>query len=319
MPTVLVSAPYMIAPLERFRSGLEALGLKLLVAAVHERLDEPELLAYAGSFDGTICGDDLYSARVLEACSPRLKVISKWGTGVDSIDMQACQRLGIQLFRTTNAFTTPVADSVLGYALAFARRQPWMDREMKAGKWHKDPGHALSERTLGVIGVGNIGKAVTRRARAFGMRVLGNDVVDIDHVFVSETGIEMTDLQTLLTTCDYVSVNCDLNPGSHHLLDREAFSLMKAGAILINTARGAIVDESALVAALKAGRIGGAALDVFEEEPLPDASLLRGMDNVLLAPHNSNSSPAAWERVHRSTIHNLLQGLGIEGGAGLDA
>src|SRR5574340_1388198 len=107
MPTVLVSAPYMIAPLDRFRPELERLGLELVVADVHERLGEAELLRYAGTFDGTMCGDDLYSARVLEACSPRLKVISKWGTGVDSIDTQACQRLGIRLYRTTNAFTTP--------------------------------------------------------------------------------------------------------------------------------------------------------------------------------------------------------------------
>ena len=311
MPTVLVSAPYMIAPLDRFRPRLQELGLELLVADVHERLGEQDLLRYAGKFDGTMCGDDLYTARVLEACAPRLKVISKWGTGIDSIDSEACGRLGIMLYRTTNAFTTPVADTVLAYMLAFARRQPWMDREMKAGLWQKEPGHALSELRLGIIGVGNIGKAVTRRARAFGMHVFGNDIVEIDHVFVSETGIEMTDLPTLLATCDFVSVNCDLNPGSHHLLDREAFSMLKRGAVLINTARGPIVDESALIAALQAGHVGGAALDVFETEPLPVDSALRKMDNVLLAPHNSNSSPSAWERVHRSTILNLLEGLGM--------
>lgn len=315
MPTVLVSAPYMIAPLGRFRPAMERLGLSLIVADVNERLEEADLLQYAGQFDGTICGDDLYTARVLEACLPRLKVISKWGTGVDSIDSQACERLGIKLYRTPNAFTTPVADSVLGYLLAFARRQPWMDRAMKSGRWEKDPGHALSERILGVIGVGNIGKAVTRRARAFGMRVLGNDIVDVDHAFVSETGIEMTDLPKLLSACDYVSVNCDLNPGSHHLLNKDAFSLMKPSAVVINTARGPIVEEPALIAALQAGRIGGAALDVFESEPLADGNPLRKMQNVLLAPHNSNSSPAAWERVHLSTIHNLLDGLGIQGEA----
>ena len=318
MPTVLITAPYMIAPLDRFRSRLEKLGLELLVADVNERLGETELLQYAGMFDGTMCGDDLYTSRVLEACAPRLKVISKWGTGVDSIDSEACRRLGIQLYRTTNAFTTPVADSVLAYALAFARRQPWMDRGMKAGLWQKEPAQALSEATLGVIGVGNIGKAVTRRARAFGMRVLGNDIVEIDHVFVSETGIQMTDLDTLLTSCDYVSVNCDLNSGSHHLLDRQAFAKMKSAAVLINTARGSIVDESALVTALQTKQIAGAALDVFEMEPLPADSQLRTMDNVLLAPHNSNSSPSAWERVHRSTIRNLLQGLGMRHDGNLD-
>jgi D-3-phosphoglycerate dehydrogenase / 2-oxoglutarate reductase len=318
MPSVLVSAPYMIAPLDRFRPRLEGLGLELLVADVHERLGEEELLQYAGKFDGTMCGDDLYTARVLEACAPRLKVISKWGTGVDSIDSRACQRLGIKLCRTTNAFTTPVADSVLGYALAFARRQPWMDRDMKDGGWKKEPGHALSELVLGVIGVGNIGKAVTRRARAFGMHVVGNDIVEIDHVFVNETSIEMTDLSALLAESDYISVNCDLNPGSHHLLNREAFSRMKPGAVLINTARGPIVEEAALIAALQAGRIGGAALDVFELEPLPGDSPLRKMENVLLAPHNSNSSPSAWERVHRNTINNLLDGLGIENSGSLE-
>jgi phosphoglycerate dehydrogenase-like enzyme len=210
-----------------------------------------------------------------------------------------------------NAFTTPVADTVLGYMLAFARRQPWMDKEMKTGEWEKIPGKSLSECTLGVIGVGNIGKAVTRRARAFGMKVYGTDIIDIDHVFVIETNIEMTTLETLLSHSDFVSINCDLNPTSYHLMNSDTFALMKPTAVLINTARGPIVDEQSLIAALQAKRLAGAALDVFEHEPLPLESPLLKMDNVLLAPHNSNSSPAAWERVHWNTIRNLLDGLGI--------
>jgi D-3-phosphoglycerate dehydrogenase len=281
------------------------------VADVSERLEEQDLLKYAGAFDGTLCGDDIYTARVLDACAPRLKVISKWGTGVDSIDAGACDRLGIKLFRTPNAFTTPVADSVLGYMLAFARQQPWMDAEMKAGEWRKPAAHALSEGSLGIIGVGKIGRAVARRARSFGMRVLGNDIVEIDHVFVTETGIEMTDLPALLQTSDYVSLNCDLNPGSRRLMNMSTIALMKKGAVLINTARGPIIDESALIDALQSRRIAGAALDVFEVEPLPPDSPLRKMSNVLLAPHNANSSPAAWERVHHNTIRCLLEGLGI--------
>lgn len=311
MPTVLMTAPYMIPYLDRFRPMLEGYGIDLIVPDVQERMEEEDILKYAGQFDGTICGDDRYTARVIEACSPRLKVISKWGTGVDSIDAEACSHFGVKLGRTPNAFTTPVADTVLGYILAFARCQPWMDREMKKGKWEKIPGRALSECTLGVIGVGNIGKAVTRRAKAFGMKVLGTDIVDIDHVFVSETGIEMTTLDLLLSNSDFVSVNCDLNPTSHHLINADTLALMKPNAILINTARGPIVEEKALVAALNSGQVGGAALDVFEFEPLPADSPLLKMDNVLLAPHNSNSSPAAWERVHWSTIKNLVEGLGM--------
>jgi D-3-phosphoglycerate dehydrogenase len=312
MPTVLLSAPYMLPFVERFRPVFARYQIDLLVPEVHERMEEADLLAYAGQFDGAICGDDRYSERVLQACAPRLKVISKWGTGVDSIDQAACARLGIQLCRTPNAFTLPVADSVMGYILAFARRQPWMDREMKSGKWEKIPGKALSECTLGVVGVGAIGKAVTRRARAFGMQVLGNDIADVDHVFITETGIEITTLESLLSRSDYISLNCDLNPTSQHLINAETLAHARPTAVLINAARGPIVKEADLVAALQAGTLGGAALDVFEVEPLPHDSPLLKMDNVLLAPHNSNSSPAAWERVHANTIRNLLDGLNIK-------
>jgi D-3-phosphoglycerate dehydrogenase len=310
--TVLFTAPYMIPFVDRFKPVFDQYNIDLIVPDVHERMEESDLLNYAGQFDGAICGDDRYTARVIEACAPRLKVISKWGTGVDSIDAEACSRYGIKLCRTPNAFTLPVADTVMGYILAFARRQPWMDREMKSGKWEKIPGKSLNECILGVIGVGSIGKAVTRRARAFGMKVYGTDIIEIDHVFVTESGIEMTGLESLLSDSDFVSVNCDLNPTSHHLINSDTLALMKQSAILINTARGPIVEEKALVEALQAKRLAGAALDVFEHEPLPLESPLLKMDNVILAPHNSNSSPAAWERVHWNTIKNLVEGLGLE-------
>ena len=312
MPTVLMTAPYMIPYLDRFGPVFAGHGLELIVPEVHERMEAADLLKYAGQFDGAVCGDDRYTAAVLEACTPRLKVISKWGTGVDSIDAAACARLDVRLCRTPGAFTTPVADTVMGYLLAFARRGPWMDAAMKRGEWDKIPGIALSEAVLGVVGVGTIGKVVTQRARAFGMKVLGNDIVEIDPIFIRESGIEMTSLESLLSASDFVSINCDLNPTSHHLLNSRAFSFMKPTAVLVNTARGPIVEEQALMAALQEGRIAGAALDVFEHEPLPLESPLLKMDNVLLAPHNSNSSPTAWERVHWNTIRNLIEGLGIE-------
>jgi len=309
---VLLTAPYMIPVVERFKPVFDKHDIELVLPIVQERMEEADLLKYAGEFDGTICGDDCYTGRVIKACAPRLKVISKWGTGIDSIDAEACSRYSIKIGRTLNAFTLPVADTVLGYILAFARRQPWLDRGMKSGKWEKIPGKALSECALGVIGVGNIGKAVVRRAKAFGMKVFGNDIIDIDHVFLAEAGLELTTLPSLLANSDFVSINCDLNPTSHHLITGDTLALMKPSAVLINTARGQIVDEKALVEALHAKRLAGAALDVFEFEPLPQDSPLMKMDNVLLAPHNSNSSPAAWERVHWNTIRNLLTGLGIE-------
>jgi len=312
MTAILFSAPYMLPFLDRFRPVLERQGMELITPEVQERLDEDDLLGYAGQFDGTICGDDRYTARVLDACAPRLKVISKWGTGIDSIDSQHAARLGIRVCRTPNAFTLPVADSVMGYMLSFVRRLPWMDRAVKAGTWDKLPGRALHECTLGIVGVGTIGKTVARRARPFGMKILGNDIVEIDHVFLAENGVEMTTLEDLLARADFVSLNCDLNPTSRHLIDARTLGLMRPTAVLINTARGPIVDEGALVEALGKGAIGGAAMDVFEVEPLPADSPLLKMDNVMLAPHNANSSPAAWERVHWNTIRNLFEGLGID-------
>ena len=196
--TVLFSAPYMLPFLDCFRPVFERLGIRLIVADVQERLDEERLLGYAGQFDGALCGDDQFTHRVLEACSPRLRVIAKWGTGIDSIDKETCDRLGIKVGRTLNAFTLPVSDTVFGYLLAFARRQPWMDRAMKSGSWEKIPGRSLSESTLGIIGMGNIGKEVARRARAFGMTVVGNDIVEISQEFLQEYDVEMTTVEDLL-------------------------------------------------------------------------------------------------------------------------
>jgi D-3-phosphoglycerate dehydrogenase len=213
---------------------------------------------------------------------------------------------------TPGAFTKAVADSVLGYALAFARGSPWMDREMKGGRWEKRPGRALHECTLGVVGVGRIGKAVLRRAAAFGMRLLGNDILAIEPEFIRALEIEVLALPDLLARSDFVSLNCDLNPTSRRLIGSAQLRRMRPTAVLINTARGPVVDQPALIEALRSGTIAGAALDVFEEEPLPPDSPLRTMDNVLLAPHNANSSPAAWERVHWNTLCNLFQGLGLE-------
>ncbi len=312
MPTILFSAPYMIPFRDRFGPVLENFGLKLIIPEVEERLEEAELLDYAGQYDGVICGDDRYTRRVIEASTPRLKVISKWGTGVDSIDKEACEEYGVILGNTPNAFTEPVADSVFGYLLTFARQHPWMDRAMKQGIWKKIPGKALGECTLGIIGIGNIGSALVKRAQPFGMKVLGNDIRDIDPEFVKEYGFEMVELDELLSSADFVSVNCDLNPTSRQLINKKAFSLMKPEAVLINTARGPIVDEEALITALQEGKIAGAAMDVYENEPLPEDSQLREFPRVLLAPHNSNSSPQAWEKVHWNTIKNLLDGLGIE-------
>lgn len=305
---ILISAPYFLPVVEHYRSQLEAAGMELVIADVRERLSEEELLPLVPTIHGAICGDDGFTERVLCA-APHLKVISKWGTGIDSIDINAAARLGIRVFNTPNAFTDCVADSTFGYILNFARQLFRMDQDVRSGKWIKPDAVTLRECTLGVIGVGNIGKAVVRRAVAFGMTVMGYDPVPVAESFRAETILEVVSMHELLKSSDFVSLHCDLNPTSYHLIDRPQLESMRPTAYLINTSRGSVVNEQALIEALRAGQIAGAALDVFESEPLPRDSPLRKLNNCLLAPHNANSGLAAKKRVHESTIHNLLTGL----------
>ncbi len=305
---VLISAPYMQPVVDRFRSVFDEYNIDVLVPPVEERMEEDDLIEWIDDVDGVICGDDRFTERVLETAG-KLKVISKWGTGIDSIDQEACRERGIAVCNTPDAFSEPVADTVLGYMLCFARNLPWMDAAMKNGTWKKIDGFALREATLGVIGVGDVGKTVVQRAEAFGTRVLGNDRVEMPSSFLETHEVKMVDKQTLLEESDFVSLNTDLNETSRRLIDASAFDQMKSEAVLINASRGPVIDEEALVDALNEGEIRGAALDVFEKEPLPDESPLREMNNVMLAPHNANSSPEAWEHVHRNTVCNLLQEL----------
>jgi D-3-phosphoglycerate dehydrogenase len=305
---ILISAPYFLPVVEHYRAQLEAEGLELVIANVRERLTEDELLALVPTIHGAICGNDRFSERVLQAAS-HLKVISKWGTGIDSIDRDAAARLKIKVFNTPNAFTDCVADSTLGYILNFARKLFRMDQDIRSGNWKKLDAITLRECTVGVIGVGNIGKAVVCRAASFGSRVLGCDPLPVAESFSAETGLRLVSMNELLKSSDFVTLHCDLNVTSYHLIDRPQLELMQPTAYLINTSRGPVVNQQALIEALTYGKIAGAALDVFENEPLPSDSPLLTMNNCLLAPHNANSGVAARKRVHESTIQNLLTGL----------
>jgi D-3-phosphoglycerate dehydrogenase len=313
MYKILVSAPYLQMEFEKYRERFAQERLEPILPRVHERLEEDELLPLIGDADGIICGDDRITAKVLDHAK-RLKVIVKWGTGIDSIDKEYAEKKGISVHNSPNAFTAPVSESVLAYILAYSRNILRADRLMKAGHWQKVQGFSLSEKCVGIIGVGNIGRAVAQRLKVFGPRVLGNDIVDIPEEVCRGNNIEMVPLNVLLAESDFISVHCTLNRTSRHLLRKEQFLKMKPEAILINTARGPIIKEADLVWALQTRTIAGAALDVFEQEPLPPSSSLRWMSNVMLSPHGSNSSPLCWQRVHENSIAMLcaaLNGSGI--------
>lgn len=305
---VLVSAPYLLPFIEDFRPMLESNGLELIIADVNERLEEEDLLPIIGDIDAVMCGDDRFTRKVYEA-GKNLKVVSKWGTGIDSLNKDIAEEFGVEVTRTPNAFSEPLADTVMGYMLNFSRNIAKMDDEMRAGRWEKINGRALNESVFGVIGVGDCGKAVLRRAKAFGARLLGCDIKEIDPDFVAEVGLEVVDHKTLLEQSDFVSLNTDLTESSNHMMNDERFSWMKDDAILVNTSRGPIIQEEALVRTLQADRLYGVGMDVFEDEPLAADNPIRKFDRVMFAPHNSNSSPKAWDHVHHNTIKNMLDVL----------
>jgi phosphoglycerate dehydrogenase-like enzyme len=312
---VLVTAPRALGVIDRYRAELEAAGCDVRARDVVERLEEHDLLPLVGPVDGIICGDDRITAAVLDA-APRLRVISKWGTGLDSIDVAAATARGVAVRNSPGAFSEPVADTVLGYMLLFARQLDRMTDDMRAGAWRHRPLRSLRECTVGIVGLGSSGQAVARRASAFGARLLGHDTQPLSEALARGLGLAQTSLDTVLAESDFVTLHADLRPASYRMIDEARLALMRPTAVLINTARGGLVHQDALVAALTAGRIAGAALDVFEHEPLPKDHPLRRLDNVYLAPHNANASPAAAEAVHVNSIRNLLNALEPERGSG---
>jgi D-3-phosphoglycerate dehydrogenase len=311
MKKVLITAPYMIREKKKVEDLFKGKNVKLDWAEVKERLEEPEMLRIIEKYNGIICGDDRITKKVIEKAI-NLEVIVKWGTGIDSIDKEEAERQGIRVFRTPDAFSEPVGDTTVGVILAFARSVFASDRLMKRGGWDKPQGYCLSEKTIGIIGLGSTGTAVAKRLSIFGSIILANDIVEKDPEIISRYGIKMVSKDEIYEKADFICIHCDLNKTSFHLLNEEAFKKMKKKPYIINMARGPIIDEAALINALESGKIAGAGLDVFEDEPLSKGSPLRKMDNVILSSHNANSSPYYWHKVHENSVRMLLEGLGIE-------
>lgn len=303
-PHVLVSNIMMLKERDRFDAALREMGYVPVWAPDHvsygQFMDEAQCLALAGQADGWLAGDDRISRAVLQASLPRLKVIAKWGTGLDSIDRAAAADLGIPVLNSPGAFADAVAEVALGLLLMLTRHLGVIDRAIRTGGWPKPRGTELRGATLGMIGLGAIGGRIAELGRAFGMEVIHHDP------FVAGSVAPLD----LAAAADVVCLACALTPQNHHIVNAEFLAAMKPQAILVNVARGPLVDEPALIAALQAGRIAGAALDVFEDEPVTTANPLTAMDNVILSSHNANNGLRAVEAVHANTLKNLSAVLG---------
>lgn len=307
--TILISCIQLQRTINAHRPRLEANGLELVLPDVRgQQLSEDEMLELVPGVAGIIAGDDVISRAVLERADA-LRVVSKWGVGIDNIDLAAATEAGVRVTNTPGAFGDEVADVVIGYLVLIARGLHLVDRGVRAGEWPKPEGVSLAGRTIGIIGLGDIGREVARRCLAMRMRALGVDPSQSAAIAAAAEGVEVVAMRALLNRADVVSLHCPLNTATHHLLDAHAFASMPRGAWLINTARGGVVDEPALVNALAEGQIGAAALDVFADEPLPEWSQLRSFENVILGSHNSSNTAEAVHRTSVQAIDNLLDGL----------
>ena len=254
-----------------------------------------------------VLGPRVSAATLAEA--ERLAVVARFGVGYDSVDVAACTAQGVLLTITPDGVRRPVAAAVLTLLLALTHKLLQKDRLTRAGRWADKldyMGQGVSGRTLGIIGLGNIGRDVIRLATPFDLRVLACDPY-LSAEQAAAAGAELVDLETLLRVADYVSVNCALTPETHHLLNAERLGLMKPTAYLINTARGPIIDQRALYAALVAGRLAGAGLDVFEEEPVDPADPILRLDNVIVAPHAVAWTDEAFLENGRSACGSILE------------
>ncbi len=289
---------------------LKSLGCRVVIPEQLGPLKAKNLLACLPGIDGVLASADDYSRSVLTSPeAARLKIISRWGVGYDSIDIQAATEQGIVVAYTPGLLNDAVADYTFGLLLGIARRIPIADSTVRQGQWSAIWGSDVASKTLGIIGCGRIGRAVAQRAVGFNMRVLGYDVTwEAQSI---PTGISLAPLDTLLSGRDYVSLHCALTPATRGMIGEPQLRRMKSTAYLVNTARGAMVDEQALARALHEGWIAGAALDVFVSEPLSLNHSFRTAPNLLLSPHQASFARQTGERVSvcaAQAIADLMSG-----------
>ncbi|KUP93563.1 phosphoglycerate dehydrogenase [Tritonibacter horizontis] len=304
---VLVSNIMMINERDRFDAILREKGLTPIWPEVNQFMDEAQCLEFAGEVDGWLAGDDQITEAVLKAYLPRLKVISKWGTGIDSIDLAAAKALGVPICNSPGAFRDAVSEYAIGLLLAATRQLARTDRMIRQGAWPKGRFPGMTGKTMGVVGYGAIGQGVGQRARGLGMEVIAHD----PYMQTAPDGAPVVSFDTLLEQADVICLCCNQTAENYHLINAQTLDRARDGVILCNVARGGLVDETALVAALQSGKVAAAALDVFEVEPLPTDHPLLGFDTVAVSSHNANSTVQAIEYVHGNTLDNLFKHLQI--------
>lgn len=266
---------------------------KLGEVKVKTGLPPSELLKEVSDIDVLVVRSATKVTREVIEAAKKLKIVARAGVGLDNIDQEAAKEKGVKVLNAPESVSVAVAELTIGLMLSWCRKIPLADASMRAGRWEKSKfmGTELRGKTLGIIGTGRIGIEVAKRAKAFDMQLLGYDIVQNDQFLA--LGGKYVDLETLLKSSDFVSLHVPLNEKTRNLIGEKELRLMKKSAVLINTSRGAVVDENALVRALKEGWIAGACLDVYQKEPLPGDHPLLSLPNVILTPHLGASTEEA--------------------------
>lgn len=305
-PLVLVTCRQMQVELPLHRQRVESLGYEVLAPdlGARQQFTAAELLEYRDRLVGIIAGDDLLDREFFAGAS-KLKAVIRWGIGMDSVDHNAAREHGVPVRNTPGVFGYEVADSAFGYILNLARGYIDVDAAVRRGDWPKFEGITLAGTTLGIVGFGAIGRQIAKRGLGFDMNVVAFDPF-VDN---ATEGVTMVDLDTLMSTSRFIVLACPLTPETFHLIDAARLDLARPDAYLINVARGPVVCEADLVAALTSGGIAGAGLDVFEVEPLPATSELRSLPNVILGAHNGSNTREGVTRASKTAVDFLIEEL----------
>ena len=285
---------------------LQERGYELVMNSYGRLLTKNEMIEGLRDADGVIVGVDPVDAEVI-AGAPKLKAIAKYGVGTDNIDVAFAESRGIAVTKTVGANSDAVAEFAVTLMLSAARRSAFFDAECRKGNWDKSNTIQMAGRTLGLIGLGAIGKLVAKKVKGFDMPVLAYDAFQ-DSGYAAANGVTYVDLETLLRSSDFISIHVPLNESTRGMISEKQFGLMKKTAVLVNTARGGIIDEVALIAALKSNRIWGAGLDVFEEEPRIRAEML-DLPNIVLGSHCAASTLEAIDNMGIMSAENIIRTL----------
>jgi D-3-phosphoglycerate dehydrogenase len=285
---------------------MRAVGCELIPNEWGRAPTEDELLERIGEVDALISGTEPVTARVL-AAAPRLKIIAKHGVGYENIDLEAARARGVPVALAGGASADSVADMTFALLLGLARQTPQGDRAVRAGAWPRMVGMELRGKTLGIIGLGQIGKAVCRRAKGFGLEMIAYDLYP-DERFAASWGLRYLPLDEVLAGADIVTLHAPVTPETRQMINATTLARMKPGAFLINTARGELIDEQALADALRSGRLAGAACDVFTQEP-PANSPLLSLDNFIAMPHSAGQTTDGLRKMGEITAENVLRAL----------